>query len=114
MSVSLLASESSSPPEPMKFCRSDNPMPSAPSTVSTDSRVLGSDGAKEGSRSLVSSNVGFSRESRLPPNLCSDSTPRVRWFESKSAGVAGADSIAEEAEEYEADDGGTNGSSSKS
>ena len=74
MSVSLLASESSPPPEPIKFCRSDNPIPSVPSTVATDSLVLCSDGRKDESRSLVSSNVGFSIELGPPPKHGSDST----------------------------------------
>lgn len=74
MSVSLLASESSPPPEPIKFCKRDSPMPSVPSTVAIDSLVLCSDGTKDESKSLVSSNVGFSRELGLPPKRGSDST----------------------------------------
>ena len=115
MSVSLLASESSSPPEPIKFCRSDNPIPSVPSIVATDSLVLCSDGTKDESRSLVSSsNVGFPSELGLPPKRGSEFASRAWWFELKSAGVAGADSIGEEADECEVNDGGTSGSSSKS
>lgn len=87
-------------------------MPSAPSTVATDSLVLCSDETKDVSRSLVSSNVGFSSELGLPPKRGLDPAPRVWWPESKSAGVGGADSIAEEADEYEANDGGTKSSSS--
>ena len=62
----------------------------------------------------MSSNVGFSSELRLPLKRGSDFTSRVWWFESKSAGVAGTESIAEEAGEYEVNDGGTSGSSSES
>lgn len=111
MLISLLASESSPPPEPIKFCRSDSPIPSVPSTVAIESLVLCSDGTKDASRSLVSSNVGFSGELGLPLKRGSGFTS---WFEKKSAGVAGSDSIAEGAGEYEVNEGGAGGSSSKS
>jgi hypothetical protein len=113
MSVSLLASESPSPPVPMKSCRSDKPMPSAPSMVPTDSLVLCSDGTKEDSRSLVSSNAGFSIGAGLTSKRSCDSAPLVR-LESKSAGVAGADSIAGDSDEYEDEGGCGVGSSSNS
>lgn len=62
----------------------------------------------------MSSNVGFSSELGLTLKRGPDSTSRLWWFESKSAGVAGTESIAEEAGEYEVNGGGTSGSSSKS
>jgi hypothetical protein len=107
MSVSLLAPESSSLVVPMKFCRSDNPMPSAPSIVATDSLVLCSDGRKEDSNSLVSSNVGFSSEVGLPPE-CGWGPSFLVWFESKSASVAG--SIGEGGCEHKVNDFGGIGS----
>ena len=62
----------------------------------------------------MSSNVGFSSELGLPPKRGSGFTSRVWWFILKSAGVGGADSIGDEADECEVNDGGTSGSSSKS
>ena len=88
-------------------------MPSVPSTVATDSLVLCSDGTKEDSSSLVSSKAGFSRRVGLPP-ACDWSSTFCEWFRSGSAGVAGSDSIAEEEDEYEANDDWGIVSSSKS